>query len=386
MNQRPVRLRELAATFARVGFFGFGGGMGMLALLRSAVLEKRRWLSDEEFATSVAIAQMIPGPFIPNCVEYIGYRLRGLKGMTVSALAFLLPSVLAILVLSIIYFRFGTVPRVQAVFEGIEPVVVGILLAATWQMALPNCRNWRAMLIALIACLALLFLVDVLMIIAICGILGVILFREKRSKPDSTAAGCYLLFSPWYAPATIALQTGPALIGRALELFGIFLKIGAIVWGGGYAALPFIKAEVVDARSWLTAREFVDGVALGQITPGPVAITATFVGYRVLGLTGAFLATLGMFLPSFLMLLGVIRVYDRIRENHVVKAFLRGILPAVVGLLLATAVLIAKDSGTNLPRALLSTASLILIVVAQVNPVWLIAGGALAGLAFSRIL
>jgi len=403
-----VPLRQLISVFARVGAFGFGGGMGMLAILREHVIKRRKWVSEDEFLTAVALGQMIPGPFIPNCVEYIGYRLRGLKGMFVSALAFLLPSVLAILVLSAVYFRYGKLEGVQAAFHGVAPVIAGILVVATWQIAERSCRSWRAMSIALLAFLLQVFRVDVLLTIAVCGLLGLLLFVNFRARTLYSFAPW--LFAPWavLVPPALASQSGvglPQVLRRAVELFGVFLKIGAIVWGGGFAAIPFIRQEVVDIRPWLNAREFIDGVALGQITPGPVAITATFVGYRVLGIAGAILATVGMFLPSFVMLILVLRVYDRIKEHLLVKSFLQGVMAAVVGMLLSAALFIGQEalvtavrpagglavaigSGLflNLVSAGLALASLLLLLLARLDPLWLVLGGAGIGLALRGLL
>jgi chromate transporter len=354
--------------------------MAMLSILREHVLRRRKWVSESEFATAVAVAQMVPGPFIPNVAEYIGYRLRGFKGMLLAAVSFLLPSVLAILALSIIYFRYGNVPTVQSAFRGIGPVVTAILLVATWQIARSTVKSWRSVFIGVAAFAALLFRVDVLLTIAVCGALGILLFVNFRQHRLYGFAPW--LFAPWFVPAADALrsESGGAILRRGAELFGVFLKIGAIVWGGGFAAIPFIRAEVVDARQWLSAREFIDGVALGQITPGPVAITATFVGYRVLGIAGALLATIAMFLPSFVILLVLLRVYDRIREHHLVKGFLQGILPAVVGMLLSAAVMVGRESIATVPAAILGVLSLSLLIAVKLDPVWLVLGGGLVGL------
>jgi chromate transporter len=395
-----VGLRQLALVLARVGAFGFGGGMGMLAILREHTVKRRRWVSEDEFATAVALAQMIPGPFIPNCVEYIGYRLRGIKGMLVAALAFLLPSVLAILVLSAVYLACGDLPQVKAAFAGVAPVVAGILVVATGQIAQRSCRSWRATSVALLAFVLQVLKVDVLLTVVVCGLLGILLFVNLRSR---TLYGIVpWLFAPWYFPAAFALEPGvrlPQILARALELFGVFLKIGSVVWGGGFAALPFIRQEVVDIRPWLSAREFVDGVALGQITPGPVAITATFVGYKVLGIIGALLATVGMFLPSLVMLIVVLRIYDRVREHPVIRGFLLGVMPAVVGMLLSAAFFIGREAlvvGTlpvhgiglslgaglhlNVLAAMLTLAGIALLWLVRLDPVWLVLGGAGLGL------
>lgn len=364
--------------------------MAMLSILREHVLNRRKWLTETEFMTAVAMAQMVPGPFIPNVAEYIGYRLRGLKGMLLAAVSFLLPSAVAILVLSIVYFRYGSLPAVQSAFRGIGPVVCAILLVATGQLARSAIRSWRSSLIGSLAFAALLFRVDVLLTIAACGLLG-ILFFALPGHDSASRSGRRLhafipwLFAPWFVPAAYALQPEQgvgAILRRAGDLLGVFLKIGAIIWGGGFAAIPFIRSEVVDARHWLTAREFVDGVALGQVTPGPVAITATFVGYRVLGIAGALLSTIAMFLPSFVILLLLLRVYDRIRDHYLVRGFLQGIMPAVVGMLLSAAVVIGRDAITTIPAAGLGLLGLVLLAVVKLDPVWLVLGGGLLGIAF----
>jgi chromate transporter len=355
--------------------------MAMLSILREHVLIRRKWLSEAEFTTAVAMAQMVPGPFIPNVAEYIGYRLRGFKGMLLAAVSFLLPSVLAILVLSIVYFRYGNIPAVQSAFRGIGPAVTAILLVATWQIARSAARSWRSIVIGALAFAALSFRIDVLLTILTCGLLGILLsvdFPHRRLYGFAP-----WLFAPWFVPAAFALRPESGIgqvLRRGAELLGVFLKIGTIVWGGGFAAIPFIRYEVVDARHWLTAREFIDGVALGQITPGPVAITATFVGYRVLGVAGALISTIAMFLPSFVILLLLLRVYDRIRDHYLVKGFLQGIMPAVVGMLLSAAVMIGRESITTLPAAGLGLLALILLFFAKLDPVWLVLGGGAVGL------
>jgi chromate transporter len=229
--------------------------------------------------------------------------------------------------------------------------------------------------------------VDVLLTIAACGILGILFFVDLRKVRARHSAFIPWLFAPWFVPSALAIQNdngAGTVLRRALELFGVFLKIGTIIWGGGFAAIPFIRNEVVEVRPWLTPREFIDGVALGQITPGPVAITATFVGYRVLGLVGAFLASVGMFLPSFIILLVLLHFYDRIRDHYLVKGFLQGIMPAVVGMLLSAALFIGRESITGVPAGLLALASLALLLFTRVDPVWLVLGGGAVGLVLLR--
>lgn len=366
-----VSLKDLAKVFGRVGLVGFGGGVGMLALIRRDVVEERKWITDEQLATGVALGQLLPGPFVTNYAEFIGYELRGLKGMTAAATALLAPCFLLLLGLSWFYFRFGSVPLIAQLFAGIQPVVVGILAWATWSISRTNIRTWQALLIGLGSALALLLRGDVMLVVLAAGATGIVLSGAWRQTPRLNAVGWWLGISSGVA--------APLVIARAGELALVFLKVGTIVFGGGFAAIPFLQHEVVDLRGWLTMREFIDCVALGQLTPGPVAIMGTFIGYKVLGLPGALIATLGTFLPSALMLLGLLQVYDRIRLHPLVKGFLGGVLPAVCGLLLGATFAVGRSALTGLPQVIVALLALALLLRFRLNPAWLILGGALLG-------
>jgi chromate transporter len=372
-----VSLRDIALAFAKIGTIGFGGGLGMLALLRNEVVEKRRWLDDQQLGVAVALGQMLPGPFISNYSYYIGHELRGVKGMAVAVGALLLPCMVLMVILSALYFRYGDVPVVTKLFSGVQPVVVGILAWATWSIGRANIRDRKAVLIGAIAAVALLLKADVLLVVLGCGILGIFLSGAwRRVKWDGTAALAPVGF--WLGSA--AAFAFPAVVQLAGELAFLFLKIGATTFGGGFAAIPFIQHEVVELRGWLTAKEFIDGVALGQLTPGPVAITATFIGYKVLGLPGALIATLGVFLPSGLMLLGLIHVYRRVSSNVFVRGFLTGVMPAVAGMLLSATLFLGRSAIAGPTQAVLAVLTLCLLLRFKVEPVWLILGGAVVGL------
>lgn len=388
-----VRIKDLILVFLKIGAIGFGGGVAMLALIRQNVVQRRKWITDDELSVGVAMGQMLPGPFVSNYVEFIGYQLRGLKGMTISVIAFLIPSFLAMTILSYLYFRFQSILILQQIFWGIKPVIAAILLWASLEIGKVNVRNWKALLIALVAFFALLFRIDVLLTIIVCGILGVVFY----TKPKKIGLLIFILFIGLLSNQTIKSVLATPLvessnqpvslssIAKGFELFGIFFKIGAIIFGGGYASIPFIKHEVVDLRNWLSAKEFIDGVALGQVTPGPVAITATFVGYKVLGVIGAIIATVGVFLPSFLLLLLLIRIYNRIAHQPIVQGFIAGIKPAIVGMLFSATVFIGSKSIIDYRTALLAVLGFILLYRFKVDPLWLILGGGFLGWLIQKI-
>ncbi len=374
-----VSLKDIALIFAKVGTIGFGGGVGMLALIRQEVVERKKWINDQELSTAVALGQILPGPFVSNYAEYIGYRLRGLKGMVVAVCSLLIPSFIIMCFLGFLYFRFGSLPVVEKIFQGIQPVVVGILAWATWSIGRVNIKTWRAVLIGLIAAVALFFKGDILLVVLSCGILGVLFsqgwWRIKRANLFGVSAFPYLVIAINQTKENLA-----GVIQRAVELALVFFKMGTVIFGGGFAAIPFLRYEVVELRHWLTMKEFIDGVALGQMTPGPVAIMATFIGYKVLGVFGAFIATIGTFLPSGLMLLCLIYAYRPIQNSAVIQGFLSGVLPAVCGMLLVATVFIARTAITGMIPGMVVVLTVILLIRFRVEPIWLILAGALLGL------
>jgi chromate transporter len=312
-------LRDLTKSIIKVGIFGFGGGLGMLALLRAECVKKKKFITDSELSTAVALGQMLPGPFIPNYCEYIGYHLFGIRGALAAGAALILPSFLLMLVLSWFYLTYNTLPGITLIFKGIGAVITSIILWAAYEMGRVLIRDARGIIVFFFALALFLLRFDPILTVLLCGILSIVIEQIKLRR-NMLLAVPLILFD----------------LKKALELFAIFFKIGAIIFGGGYAAIPFIQNEVCNLRTWLTAKEFIDGVALGQMTPGPVAITATFVGFKVMGIPGAIIATLGIFLPSFLMLMALVRIYQRISGNKYVISFFDGIKSAVVAILIST--------------------------------------------------
>lgn len=376
MTEGPrVSLWQIARSFARLGMIGFGGGLGMLALIRQEVTERRRWLTDEQMGVGVALGQMLPGPFVSNYVEYVGYELRGVKGMTVAVVALLLPGLVLMCLLSWLYFSFGSVPLIARLFAGIQPVVVGIMAWATWSIGRANIKRRQQLFIAGLAAVALLLRGDFLMVVLGCGLAGIAFSGAWRSLSPRLRAAVPTL---WLGSAAGVSLAG--VLSRAGELALVFLKVGTLLFGGGFAAIPFIQQEVVALRGWLTAKEFIDGVALGQLTPGPVAITAAFIGYKVLGLPGALIATLGTFVPSFFMLLGAVKLYGRFKDSPWVTGFLSGVLPAVCGMLLSATVFLGRSAITGPADALVALLALVLLVRFRLDAFWLVLGGALFGL------
>ena len=351
-------------SLLKVGLFGFGGGIGMLAILRTECVKKKNFITDDDLCTAVAMGQMLPGPFIPNYCEYIGYHLFGLKGALAAAGALLLPSFVLMVILSWLYLTYQSLPGIAQIFKGIGTVMTAIILWASYDMGKVLIKDVKGIIIFICAALLFLLKFDPIFTVLVCGGFRIILDNMK------------LLHNCLFTVPLLAFDGK-----KALDLTGIFLKIGAIIFGGGYGAIPFIKNEVCNTRFWLSSKEFIDGVALGQMTPGPVAITATFIGFKVMGILGALIATISIFLPSFLMLMILIRIYRRIYDNKYAISFFSGIKSAVVAILFSTGIYFVTVNWLNLPYGILGALALIaLIFIKRTEPILLILVGAIFSL------
>mgnify|MGYP001119334820 CR=1 FL=1 len=359
--EKNISLKQLLLVLLKIGTFGFGGGPGMLALLRRELVTKHRWITDDDMSVAVGVGQMLPGPFLPSYVEFICYKLYRIKGAILGVITFLFPSVLLVIVISYLYCRFRTIPGINYILQGIGPVITAILLWACVDMGRRMIRDYKAVIIFVIAFFALTFKVDILFTVLLCGLLGILFYR-----------GRILSLNAIYLPLLI-------------ELFGVFVKIGPISFGGGYAAIPLIKSEVVDLRHWLTMKEFVDGVAIAQITPGPVAILSTFVGFKVQGVLGAIISTLGMFLPTFLLLLGLLQIYGRIKDHPTVSCFFKGVCPAVVGFLLSAAIFFAINTFIDWRYIIFGVLTFAFLLKFRIDPIFLIITGAIVGFILGKI-
>lgn len=356
-------LKKLTLSFLKIGLFGFGGGIGMLALLRNECVRKKRYISDDDLCTAVAMGQMLPGPHIPNYCEYIGYHLFGYRGAVIAAASLVLPSFLFMVLLSWFYLSCQSLPGVMQVFRGIGVVMTSIILWAAYDMGRVLIKDTKGIIVFGFAFVLFLIKFDPVVTVLICGLL-------RLGLDNRRAAGRSLLAVPLFV-----FQWG-----TASRLAIIFLKIGAVIFGGGYAAIPFIKNEVCTARAWLTPQEFLAGMALGQMTPGPVAITATFVGFKVMGIFGAIIATICIFLPSFIMLMILVRLYRKISHNTYVISFFSGIKSSVVAILLSTGIFFALTNWSTVPYGVLGVLALVLLLFIRTEPILLILGGALFGL------
>lgn len=439
---RDATLGGIFLSFLEIGLTGFGGGLAVIAQLRTMVVSKRRWLTEHEFAEAFALAQSLPGTNAGNAVTYIGLRLRGIRGASVAMAAFVLPSMLMMIVLAILYRHLRMLPKMDALFLGLNASVVALIFVTGWRVGkLTLTKPWQWYVTILSALAVALLNATVIEVVLAAGVIGIYMdsFGEERwqrwrriqrlgarrrarleeierknfvggyltramaeervrkqnikqrlrkekkfadedenngkpkiEKPASTKLRSIAVFVVLAMPLV-------AKLGLLATLSIIFLRIGAVTFGGGFIMIPLIEAEIVETQHWLTHQEFADATALGQVMPGPVLKTATFIGYRVSGTVGALVATLSVYLPAFAMTIAAGSSLRRFRANRQVQAFLRGVTPAVVGLLIASAWSIGRagiHTWTGLVIAALCVAVLLRF---RPNPFWVIFGaGALS--------
>ncbi len=367
-------LSSLALLFLRLGVTAFGGPTVHIALMESEVVRRRRWLSSERFLDLLGASNLIPGPSSTELAIFIGYEQAGWRGLVVSGGCFVLPAAILVAILAWGYVKFGTVPAVAGALYGIKPVVIAIVACALWSL-FPKATKRSFVLcgVGFVAASAFALGADAVFVLLGGGV-GSTLAYEFGAKKDAARSLPPSLFGMLVANGVSA----SARVGLA-PLFLTFLKIGATVFGSGYVLVAFLRADLVDRLHWLTESQLLDAVAVGQVTPGPVFTTATFIGYVIAGFWGAVVATVGMFLPSFVLVAMARPLLARVRSSPRAGAFLDGVNVASLALMGVVAIQLAKTALVDIPTLVLAIGGALLLVRWKVNPTWLVGGAALVG-------
>lgn len=376
-------LWSLFLSFLRIGSTAFGGFMALISVVQNEIVERKKLLAHSEMLDGISLATILPGPVAVNVVAYVGYKLRGGPGALVSAVGVILPSFVLMVALSAAYFHWGQIPVVNKLFLGFIPAVTAIIVHAAWGMAHKTILGLPELIIAVTACLLLLYeggFFITLSIIVSAGLIGWLSFAPfwaGTKKPAQKKKGVKLLAlnAPLAAVPFLALNAG-----LAAKLFLTFAGMSVLLFGGGFVFIPLIQQIVVQEQGWLTRQEFIDAIALGQITPGPILISAAFIGYKVMGFLGAAIATVAIFLPPALLMLVSAHFLMRARESTVVKAVLRGIRPAVIGMIAAAAWSIGATAVPNWLSAAIFLAALTALFRLRVDVAWIIPSAGVAGL------
>jgi chromate transporter len=382
-------LVELIGLFLRLGFMAFGGPAAHIALMRTEVVERRRWVSETRFVDLIGITNLIPGPSSTELAIYLGYLRAGWLGLLVAGICFIGPAMLIVLALARAYVAYGALPQVGWLFYGIQPVVVAIIAQAIWNLGR---TIFRGVLAAVVAFLVLgLYLLGVNVLVLLFG--GALFFgtlrlmeRQWKSKQILKSAlvpvGLEARKLTWKAalPPLGAGLLATSMPFSLLALFLTFLKLGAVVYGSGYTLLAFLRTDLVQNLHWLTDKQLLDAISLGQITPGPVFTTATFIGYLLGGFPGAALATLGIFLPSFFFVPLIHPVTARLRQAVWTATLLDGVNAAALALMTGVLVQLGQHALSDVLTWVVALVSLAILLRWKINSVWLIAAGAAIGL------
>ena len=369
-NSNRSSLGEIAGLFLRLGLTAFGGPAAHLGLMEREAVTRRRWMSRESFLDLVGACNLLPGPSSTQVAMALGYTRAGWLGLVFAGTCFIVPAALATLGLAWAYARYGSLPQAQGLLYGAKPAMIALIAQAVWKLGRTALKSlWLA--VAGAACFAAAFLgAAPLAVLLVCG--GVTLAVAWGRRKKSTAAGLALL--------PIGVGSGVAGAIGLWPLFLVFLKLGVVVFGSGYVLLAFLQKDLVDRLHWVTQGQLLDAVTAGQVTPGPLFATATFLGYVIGGWGGAAVATAAIFLPSFVLAGVAAMLAGPIRRSAVAGAFLDGVNVAAVAVMASVAITLGRAALVDEFACGVGVACAALLIGTKVNPAWLILGGAAAGM------
>ncbi len=361
-----TKLRELASVFLKLGFTAFGGPAAHLAMIEAEVVDRQQWLTREHLLDLYSMTNLIPGPNSTELVMHIGQERAGWKGLVVAGLSFILPAMTIVWVLAIVYTQYQTLPNVGHILAGIKPVLLGLIGQALWKLGRSAIQDGLTGSIAILTLLACAVGVNEVLWLLLMGVV-VMLWRNWQQLKNINLTVASLPLGLWPH--------------QELSIFGLFLKIGLVMYGGGYVLIAFLQRELVDRQHLLTSQQLLDAVAVGQVTPGPLFTTATFVGYLLAGHGGAIAATVGIFLPGFLLVALLHPWVGKMRQSPWARGFLDGINPAAWGLMAIVSWQLATTSIHSWVTGLILIVSWGILLKWRINSLWLVGiGGILGGL------
>lgn len=370
-------LKQIALSFLRLGTTAFGGPAAHIAMMEEEFVRRRGWVSHADFLDMLGASNLVPGPSSTEMAIHIGHQRAGWRGLVVTGVCFILPAMLIVMACAWAYVTFGSLPQVQSVLYGVKPVIIAVVLQALWGLGRTAIKNGFLLAVGLLATAAVIAGGNVLAILLAAGVATVIeawinerhLFSNLLAVP---APGGSLV------AATAALAAAVPISLSALFL--VFLKFGFVIFGSGYVLLAFLQADLVDRLHWLTQAQLLDAVAVGQVTPGPVFSTATFIGYLLGGVRGALVATVGIFLPGFLFVAASRPLIPRIRRSKIAGAFLDGVNVGAVALMIVVTWQLSRAALVDFPTGAIAALSAVVLICFRINSAWLIFVGGLVGL------
>ena len=393
-------LRYLFLTFLKIGATSWGGFMALISVVQKRVVEKDQKIENESLLEGISLASVLPGPVAFNVVTFIGFRLRGIKGALVSMAGILLPSFLLMLLLSFLYIKYGDIPSFTHFFAGVLPAVAAVIISVAITMAKKNITDATQAFIAVAAAIIIVLSKSfgtTLIVMLASGIAGYLIYHKQSPvmqkvsiERDSSVRNPknILIFLSLLVILTVAILIFPVIIPQEFETSALLHQkimitlsgMSLSLFGGGYVVIPAMQQVIVNSMNWLTNKEFADAIAMGQITPGPILISAAFIGYKLAGFWGALNATIAIFLPPGLVMIGCTHYFGKIRNSTIVLAVFKGLRPAIIGMIAAAALTILVHGDISYKTGLLLCVFLILAIKYKADPVFLIPGAGIIGL------
>jgi chromate transporter len=381
MATQPSPLREIATLFLRLGATAFGGPAAHIAMMRTEFVQKRAWLDDQAYLDLIGASNLIPGPSSTEVAMHLGSVRAGWRGLVVAGACFIVPAMLIVLALAWAYVEYGTRPEATYLLYGIKPVIIAVVAQALYGLVRTAFKT--PFLAAMGVVVFVGYLIGGNEIALLFGATAVVVAVHNGRRIIATGQASALL-TPLALPFGAAMVTSPAGYS-VLTLFLTFLKIGAVLYGSGYVLLAFLRNDFVERLGWLTNEQLLDAVAIGQLTPGPVFTTATFIGYIVGGVPGALVATLGIFLPSFVFVAATHSLIPKLRNSPWTASLLDGVNVAAIGLMAGVTFTLARDAIVDVVTALLTLLAAVALIRFRVNSAWLVLAGAIVGLAYNNL-
>jgi len=384
---REASLGEIALVFLKLGAIAFGGPPAHLAMMEEEFVRRRQWITRAEFLDRLATANLIPGPSSTEVAIFVGQLKRGWRGLIVAGCCFIIPAAVIVSVIAWAYVRFGSLPKAEGVLYAIKPAVVAIVIQALGKLGRTGVRTTLLAVIAVLAAVLSFVGVSPVLVLVFAGLVSAAALAMKNRLVGGGVVGFQKLVGlqkvagpPKVVTAVMAVAAaGAAFPVGLVGLFLSFLKIGSVVFGSGYVLLAFLQTEFVERLHWLTEKQLIDAVAVGQFTPGPVFTTATFIGYVVAGWMGAAVATVGVFLPGFVLVTVSGPLIPRLRKSAVAAAALDGVVAGSLALMAVVAVQLGKASIVDRTTLVVFGVSLIALLRFRVNSAWLVAAAAVVG-------
>ena len=376
-QQQRQRLTELATVFFRLGAIAFGGPAAHIAMMDSEVVNRRQWMSREKLLDLLGVTNLIPGPNSTELAIHIGYERAGWRGLGIAGVCFILPAMVIVWLLAVLYDRYQSVPQVEWLLYGIKPVIIAIVLQALWNLGKKAAKDTPTVIVGIVAIAAYLAGFNEILVLLL---LGVAVMVVKNWQIGRGTTGAFVLpFPEVLAQAGSATTTDASL--SWVNVFLFFLKIGCVLYGSGYVLLAFLQRELVERNQWLTSQQLLDAVAIGQLTPGPVFTTATFIGYLLAGNAGAIAGTIGIFLPAFVLVWVVNPWVPKLRQFPWASGFLDGVNAASLGLMAGVTYTLGRAALVDGLTVVVAILSAIAVFRFKLNSAWLVLAGGAIGLA-----